>query len=382
MRLGIRVCALFVFLWLGIALACFFSSPEAQATPAFARATKLQCYTCHFGGSSRLTAFGRDFYMRGHRTKLETWPGTQNLDLAKYVSIGGEFNFDSAPSGAPASSFSSDYEILAGGPLPDNFSFFVFSTLGADASVDTGYLSYTTDPSAAAYGFFRAGFIKPTLLKALGGDPAVSIDGPQILNAPVFANPADSTPNTSGLLDGATGLSAGYHTAGNWTGEVGAMNGPAGDGSTTQDTALYASLDKQFDRFGTTVGLFGYSGAFPAVAVSPYTDNFTRLIGLATVARGNSEATFAYGIGKDDTGSGGTRSPRGGSFEYAYNVTHNITPFLMYESFTPDAGLNYKTYTLGASFRLGKIGRVAIEGRQFSGSQSGNFLETYIQWLF
>ena len=103
------------------ALAVVAASPDAQATPQFARAYNMRCNACHVI-VPKLNAYGLAFAARGYRLspqreekKVDTWP------FALWLTASHE-NQDSK--GFSETLFPK-VEIISGGPLGDDFSYFV-----------------------------------------------------------------------------------------------------------------------------------------------------------------------------------------------------------------------------------------------------------------
>jgi hypothetical protein len=68
-----------------IAAALFLGQAPAKAIPAWVRKTGLECSSCHFGGTSRLTALGRDFQIRGHRLRGDQGIGGANAQVFRIM---------------------------------------------------------------------------------------------------------------------------------------------------------------------------------------------------------------------------------------------------------------------------------------------------------
>ena len=71
--------------------ASLLSVPYARAVPSFARQTGLSCNVCH-SNAPELTAFGRDFKLRGYvlspsLTSSEQVGNTAGLDLSKNIPL-------------------------------------------------------------------------------------------------------------------------------------------------------------------------------------------------------------------------------------------------------------------------------------------------------
>ena len=344
---------------------------KAQATPAFARMTKLPCTSCHYGGTNRLTRFGRDFMTRGFRSVDEEGPKEPgDINISQYVAIIGQESVTADQHADPSTTFYNEYHILAGGPLNENFGFFLDTLLGDSAGdsaqVAAGYLNYSTSGTGDDFLFVRAGKISPLILKSFGVDPPIGSSTLSSLTGSGLANPNDTTPNPFVATDAQTGIAVGYRTAKRLVAEAAVTTGPEGDPPSTNSKGVFASVEQELDENGSALGVYGFNGKYPGlvdVNGNTYADNFSRLAVFGAYDTENLMGTASYVLGSDSVYGAPNRHPNAYSLELAYNTKHDVTPYIRYENDNADTVAGKQSaVTLGVSIRLRQLGRIVFEG--------------------
>ncbi|MEP0767254.1 MAG: hypothetical protein HRF45_12030 [Fimbriimonadia bacterium] len=380
-----------------------FTSPPANAIPAWARRYDMDCSSCHFGSTYRLTKVGKDFWLRGHRTKDDA--GIQDLgdvQIAKYTSFTSKFRFYADKDAEPSTKFDVEsLSIYSGGPIADNFSYFFEIYLherGKEASSTGGqtdtavreklaeaYLLYNSDPAGDGFWFARAGQISSRLIHQASTGARTSLSRPRIINDNVGGG------NLYTPRDRAYGISAGLVTPDAFIAEFGIVNGGGGNARPNQPEMnnfkdLFASFEKEFDDYGSSVGVYGYTGKYPISGTPAWEDGFLRYGVLASFVRENFEISGAWMRGENDLQAGGTRNPEGYYLEGAFIANEDFTFYARYDNFLADlSSAPRKTGgVIGVSYRLPGLGRMALEGGQTK-TQGGATTENLlfeISWGF
>lgn len=388
-----------------------FTATAAQAVPAFARKTGLECNSCHFGGTNRLTQLGRDFLLRGHRLKSDEGikkSSEKGIVLSDYMSLAAKFRY-TANNGEPSTAFDQEsFSIYTGGPLMGKFSYFVeyyfherggftnatgtsTSTTDYRSKLADAYLHYNTNPQGEQYLWARAGQIYPYAIYNASSGGRTTISRPFVIN-----NNAGGG-NLYTPRDRAYGVSLGYVLTTNFRVEAGVVNSGGTNARPNFEENnnfkdAFLTVEKDFDEYGSGIGVYGYTGKFlvPAVtgppAVPQWEDSFSRVGVLGQFVREDFEVSGAYFSGQHKVLAGGHRRPDGYYLEGAYNFRHNLTGFARYDHVYNDLGPNGRTTgaTFGISYRLSDVGRAILE---FTGTNPGTSgyrrqAQIEINWLF
>ncbi len=390
-----------------VAILCGFvaAASSALAVPAFGRKTGLDCTSCHFGGSNRLTRMGLDFLVRGHRMKDDQGiaKGDKSLNVLDYMSFSSKVRY-TANNSSPYTAFDVEsFSIYTGGPLSGGFSYFVEYYLherGKAASstggqVDTAtrskladaYLQWNSAPQGDAYYYVRAGQIYPYAVYVNGSGGRLSISRPTVIDGDLGGG------NLYTPRDRAYGLSAGYANGNGYRMEAGIVNSGGtnkranlAEQNTFKD--LFLTVEKDLTS-ELTFGLYGYNGRIniPAAGSIPqWEDRFTRYGVFSRYETESLALSAAYFGGQNQVYGGGHRNPDGYYLEAGYNVQPTLTGFARYDHVYNDLGASSRRtdVTFGVSQRLTDVGRLVL---QFStttvpGSPYKRQLQAELNWLF
>ncbi len=404
----LALCALFVTL--------AFPDP-GDAMPAFARRISANCTQCHMiPGELNLT--GKDFLKRGFREFEEITPdvepgattatpavdagaappvGEQTglarevaelraevaalradqdeaagvLTISDYVTVAGEYGFESEEGGT--SRFGPGvFELLAGGPLSPNLSFFseVEAKIGdtgdeSEVEVEEFYGQHTSG-IGANYTTVRFGSFQPILLTThQSGPPRTILERPAVLSGRA-ANGNGWRPR-SRLRGAELGLIrdkfAGYVALGN------------GQGQNVDDNHMdyYVTLEQTLDDNGSSIGYWGFWGDTPlggASAPADGRDDFSRYGVLGNYATETGKFTAAYLTGENES-SAGDLDNKGFFLQYLHMVGDDAAVYGRWDDFERDLVGGGTEETDG--FTIG--GRVWIAS-QFALSAEAGFLDT------
>ena len=221
----------------------------AKAIPAWSKKYNLPCYICHRAGGNRLTEFGKDFLLRGHRTPDEQpLKSFRNLRLDEYMNLVTKATL-TARNGERTRLRFDEETPMGGGALPGNWNAFLsnpFTDL-VSSKLSAGYVGFTGDISKMEYWFARAGKFEPYIISGNG-----------------YGGPRNGISLPSPLVQSATtnnGVAAGYRF-GDLFVEAGLMQ-----------KSNFSSIEKEFGAFGSSAGLFvvdGRSGFLGALNRSSY----------------------------------------------------------------------------------------------------------------
>jgi hypothetical protein len=411
----------------------------SEAVPAWTRKTGLDCNSCHFGGTNRLTKLGYAFLVRGHRLKGDEGikkEDYKSLNLLEYASLANKVRY-TANNADPSTAFDVEaFSLYTGGPLSKNLSYFVeyyfhetggFSNpAGTSTSTTTNrskladaYLKYSSDPtSETGHWYARAGNLYPYLIYKASSGGRLSVNRPLIINAQPGAG------NLYTARDRAYGVSAGWVSEATGLRLEAAMLNSAGTNARpllqekNNSKDIYVTLEKDLDNQGSFVGLYAYNGRFlvPSgsaglsggrVFINNWEDRFNRIGLLAAVQRenwvvsgglfrGEHQLPDASNIG---TGTpvvpgppagyaGGTRNPSGFYLEGGINLNPGLTGYARFDHIYNDLGVlaasRSKGATFGVSQRIGDAGRIVLE---FSGYKNGSSpysrqAQVELNWVF
>lgn len=380
----------------------------AEAIPAWTRATGADCNACHFGGTNRLTKMGADFLNRGHRMASDEGIYSDGADEAasKWLNY---LSFASKPRFTAREDSDSEFDveafaIYAGGPISQNFSFFVEHYLherGSDSNpagtttnttatrskLADAYLRYESAPQNPSFWWARAGQIYPYLIYQAHSGGRSSINRPLVINN----NVGDGSLYTA--RDRSYGVSGGWEDQGNGLRvEAGIINGAGMNArpnlaEKNNHKDLFLTATKELDEYGSSLGFYGYTGKFtvPAAGEVPaWEDSFNRYGLIGWFNRESYYLSGAWLTGTHDRRLGGERDPSGYYLEGAYNINPDLTGYARWDYLDNDLGVKTKGPTLGISQRIPKIGRVVGE---YSAIKAGNVsakdqLQIEINWLF
>lgn len=388
--------------WIGLVMAIVVAVPATtQAIPAWARKYKMDCASCHFGGSNKLTYTGVKFQRRGYvMPSDEPQKDIDEINLANYMSMAGKVRFEAEADADPATKF--DVEALSlysGGPMYDKFSYFFEIYLherGKDTSstggqIDTAtrsklaeaYAQYTSNPMGDEYYFARAGSYTPRLLYSASTGGRLSVNRPLIWNDNVGGG------NLYTPRDRFYGATIGYSGGKGLFAEAGLTNGGGGNARPNQpefNTAkdLFGSIGYTVDDNGSSIGLYGYKGFYPITAPTAYTDEFSRVAVMAELMRDNFVLSGAYSWGTNKNANGTSRKPKGFYLEAGANLSPRDTLFARYDSFDYDLAAKKTGVTVGWSKRMSNIGRFVTEFSSYKavGGATQRKLTFELNWMF
>ncbi|MBI2844777.1 MAG: hypothetical protein HYX78_15395 [Armatimonadetes bacterium] len=361
-----------------------------QAVPAWTRRTGINCNGCHFGGTHRLTKFGEDFLIRGHRLSSEKGiygEEAASLEISKYLSYNSKFRYNARKDRDPATEFDIEaFSIYLGGPIEDKSSFFVEYYLHERGSFATStggqvdstnrskladaYLQYSSDPSSQNYWYGRAGQIYPFLIYTASSGGRVTIGRPRAIQNNVGGN------NLYTPRDRAYGASVGLVNAQGIRAEAGILNGGGGNArpnltEVNNHKDVFGTVEKEFDDFGSGVGLYAYSGKFRRLpTTTPGEESFSRFGLLGQFQRTDFEISGAAFTGRNNDPAGGRRSPDLYYVEAARNLRPDLTAFVRWDIQDNDLATDAANASalktahggaVGISKRIGRMGRIVTE---------------------
>ncbi len=395
----------------------FVAAVPSQAVPAWTRATGAPCTTCHFGGTNRLTKMGEDFLIRGHRMSGAegAWAKPDEIKWSHYLSLSSKVRFSARTDAEPSTAFDVEsLSIYTGGPLTKQFSYFVEHYLHerGQAAGNTGgqvgtatrskladaFLHYNSASGSPTYLYARAGQLYPNLIYTASSGGRVSIGRPLAINANVGGG------NLYTPRDRSYGATVGYVSNENLKFEAGVVNSGGTNARNNLEEVnnfkdLFVTAEKEFDNFGSGIGVYAYTGRFRALptATPVVEDSFTRYGVLAQFVRSQFEISGAWFTGSnDDPGLGGTdrRHPNLYYVEGAYNLNPELTAYARYDNQDNDLSAGTSRVTggaLGISQRLSSVGRLVAEygyssAKSISTSGTAKSLDRVgtveVNWLF
>jgi len=384
------------------AIVLLLAPSSASAVPAWSRKYQMACTVCHFGGTNKLTPFGRDFLWRGQRMQGSGDEEMSDGDfkMADYMSFASKVRLMSDKDASPSTEFDVEaLSIYSGGPVDKNFSyFFEFylhergkeSNSGGTGTVDTAtreklaeaYLFYNSDPDADTYWFARAGSWTPRVIHTASTGGRLSVSRPSILNDNAGGNLY--TPR-----DRFYGATVGFVSKGKVFSEFGVTNGGGGNArpnqpENNQPKDFFGSVETVLDDEGSTLGFYAYSGEYPVTTPTAFSDKFTRYGFVGALNRENHVLSGGYFFGENDLSGGGNRQPSGYFIEGGINSNPETTWFGRYDYTDFDLGTTKKGFTVGVSRRLSNVGRFVVEvsDMKVSGSSNTQKLTFELNWLF
>lgn len=375
------------------------SPKPADAVPAYTRKYGMDCTVCHFSGTNRLTKIGKEFLWRGQRFKDAAGIGDDKVNIGDYMSFASKVRFEYDKDAKPKSKFDVEaLSIYSGGPLYDNFSYFFEIYLherGKEAKSDgsgttdtavreklaEAYLFYNSNPGEDAYSFLRAGQYTPRIIHQ------ASTGGRVTLSRPLILNDADGSGNLFTPRDRFYGITGGSVSKDGLRFEVGVTNGGGGNKMPNQPENndmkdWFGSIEKDLDEFGSYLGFFGYSGAYPVS--STFEDKFQRYGFMGAFERENFEVSGGYFMGRNKVSTGGNRNPKGYFLEAATQAGQGGTFYGRIDRTDFDLGTIKDGFAIGYSQRLSKVGRAALEftRTKATGKSAVQGFMFELNWLF
>jgi hypothetical protein len=347
----------------------------------WARKTGMACSSCHIGGTSRLTAYGRDFQIRGHRTKFEekflNWS-----TLADYVTVSAKLRYNGEAAADQSPLNMQDSSLFTGGALTRSLSYYAEYSLYARNAAPSStrfadaYLQYTGSAGADRYWYARTGRLYPFAIYAAdaGGRPTVS--RPRLVGDKL----AGFIPS---LQSRTFGVSGGYADGRGGRVEA-AITGGSGEGDITSlasQPGTFLTLEKDVDEWGSGVSAYQETGY-----VTEGGSGFSQTGLLGRFVR--DRFTFTGGIGvasARDTKTGRMERPTAYYLEGTRNFLADTTGFLRYDNLQNHAAGAPRTqgYALGVTQRIPNRGKVALEYAQdFAGVKQNHtvLLDTLLMY--
>ena len=249
-----------------VALCLTFAATDVFAIAAWARKYGFDCTVCHWS-VNKLNKTGQDFLRQGHMNFKEDASGKS---LSDYLSLTAKIRFNT---------FKQDtfeqhaFSVYTGGPLDKGFSYFAemylhensgnttgnsdFSDFGRSKLADA-FLQYTYGDEKK-FTTARFGQISPQLLYIHGTGGRFGKDRAMALTSTLGSTNYKPFQRNYGAE-----VSQFYK---GFMGAVGVINGTGGSLFNVVDTNrhkdVYATLDYEFNKEGSIVGLYGYHGKFP-----------------------------------------------------------------------------------------------------------------------
>jgi hypothetical protein len=336
----------------------------------------MGCSSCHIGGTSRLTAFGRDFQIRGHRTKFEekflNWS-----TLADYVTVSAKLRYNGTAAADQSPLNMQDSSLFTGGALTRSLSYyaeyslFARNTAPASTRFADAYLQYTGGAGADRYWYARTGRLYPFAIYAAdaGGRPTVS--RPRLIGDKL----AGFIPSLQARVFGVSGGYAdgrGGRVEAAVTGDSGGSSG--GDASSlVRRPGAFLTLEKDFDAWGSGVSAYQESGY-----VTEGGARFRQSGLLGRFVRERFTITGGIGVAAArDEETGRTERPTAYYLEGTRNFLADTTGFVRYDNLQNHAAGTPRTqgYALGVTQRLPQRGKVALEYAQdFAGVKQNHSL--------
>ena len=337
-----------------------FVATDVFAVTAWARKYGFDCTVCHWN-VYKLNKTGQDFLRTGHQMFKEDASGKS---LSDYLSLTAKIRYNT---------FKKDtfeehaFSVYTGGPLDKGFSYFAEMYLHENSGNTSGtsdfndfgrsklaeaFLQYTYGDEKK-FTTARFGQIVSQLLYIHGVGGRFGKDRAMVLTSTFGANPYKPFQRNYGAEVGQ------YYKG--FMGALGVVNGTGGSlfnvVDANQHKDVYATLDYEFTKEGSIVGLYGYLGKltrsgfddkfFQVGPMFNYLSHSFTLSGLALFGRNTKN------IAKDKAHS------IGGYLEAGYKAYSDIlTPYLRYDYFDADqndgiknhgpvAGLVWRPFTYG-----------------------------------
>jgi hypothetical protein len=327
------------------------------------------------------------------------------INLANYTSFASKLRFEAEKGATPPTLFDVEaLSIYSGGSLYEGYSYFfeiylhergseVGSTTVVREKLAEAYLLYNSNPNSDSFWFVRAGQYTPRIIHTASTGGRVSISRPRVWNDQAGQG------NLFTPRDRFYGVTGGFHTNSDLTGEFGVSNGGGGNARPNQPENngfkdVFGSLEYEFDDHGSSIGVYAHRGQYPATdlpgpPVVTYADDFTRFAVLGSFVRDSFELSGAYSVGRNTnspSSGGGNRSPSGFYVEGAYLIAPAAALFARYDSWDTDLGTATSKTTggaLGVSYRLSNVGRIVFEGtRRSSGGTNTDRFTFEVNWIF
>jgi hypothetical protein len=325
----------------------------------------MPCISCHVGGSSRLSAVGRDFQLRGHRFKGETAPGDWTRALRDYASLAAKLRYSDRQS-APAAYKFQTASLFAGGPLSPKTSFFT-EAVGYDVlpngtearnTLQDAYAQYVDTPDADRFWWARAGNLYPYAAYSLDGGGRLPLSRPRLLSD-----------RSGGLAPALQRRGVGF--SGGWSGgrtrlEAGVTRAEGAE--TLERTEQFLSLESDWDAHGSGIGLLTRGGWNDTAAAGGArvgsAHRFTQggLVGRWHGPKHLMQGAFLSTLARD--GAGVRRSSGDYLLEAGVNLLTETTGFVRYDDVTgavAAAGPRTRTIAFGVTQRVPNSGRVVFE---------------------
>lgn len=368
-------------------------SAPVNAVAAWARRYGVDCSMCHWR-LNRLNQTGRMFLLRGHRMPGDKGWSEDKKDLGDYVTLTSKIRYIVDRDRSATENIATEFDIEAfslytGGPIEKNWSYFVEQYFSERSGTTTrskladAYAFYNSDPDDDTWFYARAGQIYPYQIYYYGSGGRLSIGRPSVIND-VAGLGNNYTPR-----DRAYGVSVGRVTQSGFLGELGIINGAGGNKTpnireNNNHKDAYLTLEKVLDSNGSSLGAYAYKGEFKVS--DTFTDKFDRfgLVGNYT----NATTSIMGGAlwGSHDLVAGGERDAFGYYLEVGKAFDPNWVGFVRYDYYDrdkDDASLKIRGPVIGASYRLGKVGRITTEYKGYkSGSAKDRTLMTEFQWMY
>ncbi|MDX1935297.1 MAG: hypothetical protein SFU56_22085 [Capsulimonadales bacterium] len=348
------------------------------AVPSWARMTGMPCLSCHVGGTSKLTAYGRDFQMRGHRMKPDM-KLTRFAQLDGYLTLAARFR-QNATEHSDGNTTLENASLFAGGPINSSLSFFteyggyIRTASGpSPARFNDAYLQYTGNATADRFWWVRAGRQYPFAIYAAGVGGRENLSRPRALSEKLGGFIPAAQRRTLGISGGAD-LGNGLRFEG------GVTDGGSNDDSfrTPDDYGSFVTLEKEWDAFGSGIDLYAESGWQKGGGAS-----FRRTGILARWVRSYESLSGALLEASGRPGSGlPIERPTGAFVTYSRNLLAETTSFVRYDSLDNLRNATERTrgMAFGLSQRIPNRGRIVLEwNRAISGRSNPNYF--YIDTL-
>jgi hypothetical protein len=347
----------------------------------WARKTGMPCSSCHVGGTSRLTAYGHDFQIRGHRTKFEekflNWQ-----TLADYVTVSAKLRYDGETTADQSPLNMQGASLYTGGALSRSLSYYAeYSLYARNAAASStrfadAYLQYTGDAGADHFWYARTGRLYPFTIYAAdaGGRPTIS--QPRLVGDKL----AGFIPS---LQSRTFGVSAGYADGRGGRVEAALTSGSGSNdlSSLVSQPGAFLTLEKDFDAWGSGVSAYQETGY-----VTDGGSRFSQAGLLGRFVREGFSVTGGVGVASArDVETGEMERPTAYYVEGTRNFLPDTTGFLRYDNLQNHAGSAPRTqgYALGVTQRIPNRGKVALEyAHDFAGLKKNHtlYLDTLLMY--
>lgn len=381
------------FFYLFLLVGFFFVSNNAYSISAFARKYKVDCSSCHTGGTWKLNKYGQDFFRYGHMNEGEKVEGTlfDYFSLAyKWRYLGGNTKLETFEDHAMS--------IYTGGPLGKGWSYFSEFYLhensgltGKDSKeTDFGdygrsklaesYIQYTNG-SMEKYFSIRFGNIAPQLLHIHGLGARVE----QSRNYVMSGAKVGSNPFT--IFARQAGIDFTYHIN-EFTTAIGIVNGTGYGGQfnmvdNNQYKDTYFTLDYNFSNEGSKIGLYYYNGKYP---LTDYEDKFKRFGVVGNFSIKHFSFIGAYINGENTVNAAGLKADNSGYFAtILYYPSDKFGIYARIDQFDPrdDVDNDDKDgITGGLSMYLSDWARIVGEYTRFGGDDKTNSFVIEVNLMF